>query len=49
MCGIYGFISKNTTEQSLVQATDILNLRGPDSGGYFFKSPLGLLNWKVLM
>lgn len=42
MCGIYGFISKNTTEQSLVQATDILNLRGPDSGGYFFKSPLGL-------
>ena len=42
MCGIYGFISKNTTEQSLVQATDTLNLRGPDSGGYYFKSPLGL-------
>lgn len=42
MCGIYGFISKNTTEQSLVQDTDTLNLRGPDSGGYFFKSPLGL-------
>lgn len=42
MCGIYGFISKNTTEHSLVQATDILNLRGPDSGGCFFKSPLGL-------
>jgi asparagine synthase (glutamine-hydrolysing) len=42
MCGIFGFISKNTTKQTLVQATDTLNLRGPDSGGYFFKSPLGL-------
>jgi asparagine synthase (glutamine-hydrolysing) len=42
MCGIFGFISKTTTKQTLVQATDALNLRGPDSGGYFFKSPLGL-------
>ena len=42
MCGIYGFISKNTSQQALEQATDTLILRGPNIGGYFFESPLGL-------
>ena len=42
MCGIYGFISKKYTKEDLQLATDQLKKRGPDSAGYFFKSPIGL-------
>jgi asparagine synthase (glutamine-hydrolysing) len=42
MCGIYGFISKSTSKSELELTTDALVKRGPDSGGYFFRSPLGL-------
>lgn len=42
MCGIYGFISLQSKASELKQATDFMYQRGPDSGGYYFKSPVGL-------
>lgn len=42
MCGIYGFISNNSKVKQLRSATDSLKKRGPNSKGYYFKSPVGL-------
>lgn len=42
MCGIYGFVSKNSSLQELEAGTDSLFKRGPDSGGYYFEEPIGL-------
>ncbi len=42
MCGIFGFISQNASENDLQNATDQLQKRGPDSSGYYYQSPLGL-------
>lgn len=42
MCGIYGFISPQSTAADLQAATARLHRRGPDSAGYFFEAPVGL-------
>lgn len=42
MCGIFGFSAKGITEQQLQNATDTLNVRGPDAGGYYLNGNIGL-------
>lgn len=42
MCGIFGFISCSTPKQVLVDQTNLLIKRGPDSSGFYFESPIGL-------
>ncbi|GAB4093967.1 asparagine synthetase B family protein [Flaviaesturariibacter terrae] len=37
MCGIAGFFTQGSTLPQLQEATDVLEHRGPDAGGYFFE------------
>jgi asparagine synthase (glutamine-hydrolysing) len=37
MCGIAGFFTQGNTHPQLLDATDTLIHRGPDSGGYFYE------------
>ena len=43
MCGIFGYINWNSEkkleEDKLINATNLLFHRGPDSGAYFFEAP----------
>lgn len=42
MCGIFGFISKQSSQAELKQTTSCLTQRGPDASGYYYSSPVGL-------
>lgn len=42
MCGISGFISPSRTVEDLLAMQCVLQHRGPDASGYFFKNGMGL-------